>query len=203
MLDPLMRRLVDPPLKAAGRRLAAWGVGADALTVAGLAVGLLAVPLIIHGWFLCALAVVALNRVIDGLDGAVARHRGPTDFGGYLDIVADMLFYAGVVLGFALRDPAANGVWAAVLLASFVGTCASFLGWAVIAAKRGDTTEARGRKSFFHSAGVIEGTETIAFLVALCLFPRWFAEMAAVFAALCLWTVVMRVLAARAAFGGR
>lgn len=203
MLDPLMRRLVDPPLDAAGRRLAAWGVGANALTLAGLAVGLLAVPLIARGWFLWALAAIAVNRVVDGLDGAVARRRGATDFGGYLDIVADMVFYAGVVLGFALRDPAANGVWAALLLASFVGTCASFLGWAVIAAKRGESTEARGRKSFFHSAGVIEGTETIAFLVALCLFPSWFAELAAVFAALCSWTVLMRVLAARAAFADR
>ena len=171
MLDPLLRRIIDPPLDRAGGWLATRGVSANQLTLAGLLVGLACVPLLAieaYGW---ALACCLANRLIDGLDGAVARIRGPTDFGGYADIVADMVFYAAIVLGFALARPE-NALWAAVLLASFVGTASSFLGYAAIAAKRGEQTTVRGRKSFYHAAGVIEGTETVAFLISMLIFPR-------------------------------
>ena len=137
-----------------------------------------------------------LNRLIDGLDGAIARQRGPTPFGGYLDIVCDMAFYAAVPLGFALASPA-NAVWAALLLASFVCTAASFLGRAVMAVERGETDDgARGRKSFFYAAGIIEGSETILAFVLFCLFPMAFPWLAGLFAALCFWTAAARVVAA-------
>jgi phosphatidylglycerophosphate synthase len=199
MLDPLMRRMIDPPLNRAGAWLAAAGVSANQLTLAGLLVGLGCVPLLAveaYGW---ALACCLANRLIDGLDGAVARVRGPTDFGGYADIVADMLFYAAVVLGFALARPE-NAPWAALLLASFVGTASSFLGYAVIAAKRGEQTAVRGEKSFYHAAGVIEGTETVAFAVAMLCFPRYFNHIAAAFSLLCGITIVGRLVSARAAW---
>ena len=48
-----------------------------------------------------------------------------------------MAFYAAVPVGFALAE-AGNAVWAALLLTSFICTCASFLGRAVMAAKRGE-----------------------------------------------------------------
>lgn len=197
MLDPLLRRMIDPPLDRVGGWLAASGVSANQLTLAGLAVGLACVPLLAieaYGWALgCCLA----NRLIDGLDGAVARIRGPTDFGGYADIIADMVFYAAVVLGFALARPQ-NATWAALLLATFVGTASSFLGYAVIAAKRGERTVARGRKSFFHAAGMIEGTETVLFLIAMLIFPSLFIYIAPIFAALCALTIVGRLISARA-----
>jgi phosphatidylglycerophosphate synthase len=193
MLDPLMRRIIDPPLDRAGAWLAAAGVSANQLTLLGLAVGLACVPLLAfeaYGW---ALACCLVNRLIDGLDGAVARIRGPTDFGGYADIVADMVFYAAVVLGFALARPE-NGIWAAVILASFVGTASSFLGYAVISAKRGERTALRGRKSFYHAAGLIEGTETIVFLVAMLILPSYFSYIAALFSGLCAMTIVARLM---------
>ena len=64
-----------------------------------------------------------------------------------------------------------------------------------MAAKRGEADDgARGRKSFFYAAGIIEGTETIAAFVLFCLLPSHFALLAGIFSALCLWTVVARVL---------
>ena len=199
MLDPLLRRMIDPPLDRVGGWLASSGVSANQLTLAGLMVGLACVPLLAfeaYGWALgCCLA----NRLIDGLDGAVARVRGPTDFGGYADIVADMVFYAAIVLGFALARPQ-NAPWAALLLAAFVGTASSFLGYAVVAAKRGERTAARGRKSFYHAAGVIEGTETVLFLMAMFVFPSFFIYIASVFSFLCALTIVGRLLDARAAW---
>ena len=196
MLDPVLRRWVDPPLNRAGAWLARRGLSADATTLVGLAIGLLALPLLAfeqYGW---ALLAILFNRLMDGLDGAIARQRGPTSFGGYLDIVCDMAFYAAVPLGFALASPA-NAVWAALLLASFVCTAASFLGRAVMAVERGEADDgARGQKSFFYAAGIIEGSETILAFGLFCLFPTAFPWLAGVFAALCLWTAAARVVAA-------
>ena len=192
--------MIGPPLDAAGRRLAAAGVAADTVTLAGFAVGLLAIPLIAVESYGLALGAIALNRLADGLDGAVARQRGPTDFGGYLDIVCDFLFYGGVVFGFALARPA-NALPAAFLIFSFVGTGASFLAFAILAAKRGLATTARGVKSFYHLGGLTEGGETIALFAALCLLPDAFAPLAWGFGALCWVTTLSRMLGAGATFG--
>lgn len=195
MLDPLLRRLVGPSLDRAGAWLAACGASANVMTLGGLGIGLLSVPLLACGAYGAALLVIAINRLVDGLDGAVARHRGTAQpLGGYLDIVCDMAFYAAVPVGFALADRQ-NAAWAALLLASFVCTASSFLARAVLAQQRGETDDGkRGRKSFFFSAGIVEGSETILAFVLFCLFPGDFPWLAAAMAALCFWTAVARVL---------
>ena len=196
MFDPVLRRLIDPPLNRAGAWLAGQGLSANGTSLAGLAVGLLAVPALAHGRYDLALLAILLNRLIDGLDGPIARQGSPTAFGGYLDIMCDMAFYAAVPVGFALASPV-NALSAAVLLASFVCTGASFLGRAVLAAQLGEANDGqRGRKSFFHAAGLIEGSETIAAFVLFCLFPEAFPWLAGLFAALCFWTAAARVLEA-------
>jgi phosphatidylglycerophosphate synthase len=167
------------------------------VTLGGLAVGLLTVPLLAGGWYGAALVVVLLNRLLDGLDGAIARQGAPTPFGGYLDIVCDFVFYAAVPLGFALAN-SENALWAALLLASFVCTGASFLGRAIMAAERKeDDLSARGAKSFFHSAGLVEGTETVIAFVLFCLFPASFPWLAGIVALLCFWTAALRVIESR------
>ena len=199
MLDAAMRRIIDPPLDAAGRRVAALGLGANTITLGGFAVGLLAIPLLAVESYGAALAAILANRLADGLDGAVARHRGPSDLGGYLDIVCDFLFYSAVVFGFALARPE-NALPAAFLIFSFVGTGASFLAFAAIAAKRGLTSAKRGRKSLYYLGGLTEGTETIAAFVALCLFPDAFAAIAYGFGLLCWITTAARILTAWRSF---
>ncbi|MPZ30809.1 MAG: CDP-alcohol phosphatidyltransferase family protein [Rhodospirillales bacterium] len=194
MLDPLLRRWIDPSLTRAGAWLARRNMSANAFSLAGLAVGLTTVPLLALGRYEMALLVILLNRLIDGLDGAIARHKGTTSFGGYLDIMCDMGFYAAVPIGFALARPD-NALWAALLLASFVCTASSFLGRAVLAVQRGEPDDgARGSKSFFHAAGIVEGTETIIAFVLFCLFPAAFPWLAGIFAILCFWTAVARVI---------
>lgn len=196
MLDPILRRWIDPPLERAGGWLAARGVSANSVTVIGLCVGLTAVPLIASGYFGAALVAIGANRLLDGLDGAVARHTRSSPYGGYLDIFCDMVFYAAIPMGFALVRPE-NAVWAALLLASFVCTCASFLGRAVLAAGRGEADAGtRGRKSFFHAAGLVEGTETILGFILFCLLPDLFPWLAGVMAALCFWTAFARLVEA-------
>jgi phosphatidylglycerophosphate synthase len=201
MLDGLMRGVIDPPLNRMGRALARRGVGADAVTLTGLGLGLGAAALIALGAPLLALVPLLLGRLADGLDGAVARATRKTDFGGYFDIAADFLFYGAIPLAFVILDPAANGVAGAFLLFTFYVNGASFLGYAILAEKRQMTTQARGAKSLYFTGGLLEGTETIAFFVALCLLPSWFAPLAWIFGALCLVTAASRVLLARKVFG--
>jgi phosphatidylglycerophosphate synthase len=203
MLDSHMRPMIDPGLTRAGGWLAARGVPADAVTLAGLGFGLLMAVMIVLGAWPAALLALALSRLADGLDGAVARAKGASDFGGYLDITSDFLFYGAVPLAFVLRDPGANGAAGAFLLTSFYVNGASFLGFAVLAAKQGLETRAQGEKTLYFSAGLLEGTETIMFFTALCLFPQAFVPLAWLFGAGCLMTALARVLLARRVFAGR
>ncbi|MFO0405765.1 MAG: CDP-alcohol phosphatidyltransferase family protein [Labrys sp. (in: a-proteobacteria)] len=199
MLDGLARRVIDPPLNAAGRRLAAAGVTADGVTTAGLVAGLgAAVAIALHAPLL-GLVLIGLSLLLDGLDGAVARASAKTDRGGYLDIVFDFIFYGAVPLAFAVADPA-MAIPAAVLLFAFYVNGASFLAYAIFAAKRGLETRGRGDKSLYFTAGLAEGTETIAVFVAMCLWPAGFALLAYGFAALCLVTAAARIRLAVDAF---
>jgi phosphatidylglycerophosphate synthase len=200
MLDSLLRRFVDPALQPVAAGLARAGVSADAVTLGGFAIGMLAVPAIAAGRHDLALAAILVNRLSDGLDGAVARETRLTDRGGYLDIVCDFIFYSGCVFGFALADPA-NALPAAFLVFSFMGTGSSFLAYAIMAAKRGMTTDIRGSKSLYYLGGLTEGTETIALLVAICLWPDAFPLLAWCFGALCWVTTASRMLAAWRSFG--
>lgn len=194
---PVQRAALAPP----ARWLAGRGVGADAITIAGFGVGLLALPALAAGWYLLALGLIGLNRLADGLDGAVARASGQaSDRGAFLDIALDFVFYALVPLGFALADPAQNALPAAVLIAGFVGTGSSFLAFAAVAARRGEASIRYPNKGIAYLGGLTEGFETIVFFLLICLFPQWFAPLAYAFAAACAVTTVTRWVAGWQAF---
>ncbi|AMJ62306.1 CDP-alcohol phosphatidyltransferase family protein [Bosea sp. PAMC 26642] len=200
MFDGRLRRLIDPTLDKIGRSLTRRGLSADRVTLAGLALGLLCALAVARRLDVLALALLAVSRICDGLDGAIARATAPTDRGGFLDITCDFVFYGAVPLAFALRDPAPNALPAAVLLFAFYVNGASFLAFAVMAAKRGLTTMQRGAKSLYFTAGLAEGAETIACFAAMVLWPGHFAWFACGFAALTLVTAVSRAILAWTTF---
>ena len=200
MLDRYARTLIDPPLNQIGTGLAARGFTANGVTLIGLGLGLLAAMLIALGAPGWALIPLLASRLADGLDGAVARATRKTDFGGYLDIAVDFLFYGAIPMAFVLADPAGNGAAGAFLLAAFYFNGTSFLGYAILAEKHGHTTDAQGQKSLYYSNGILDGTETIVFFVALCLFPAYFSPLAWAFGALCFVTATLRIYAARLIF---
>jgi phosphatidylglycerophosphate synthase len=195
MLDARLRSIIGPPLDRAGTLLARRGISADAITLAGFALGLSAMLSVMAGAYAVGLALLALNRIADGLDGAVARHTRLTDLGGFLDIVLDFIVYAGMVFAFAVAEPERNALAAAFLLFAFMGTGSSFLAFAIMAAKRRISSDLRGRKSLYYLGGLTEGTETILFLALACLLPGRFALLATVFGAMCWVTTLGRVLA--------
>ena len=201
MLDAHIRPFIDPPLDRAGRGLARLGLTADAVTLLGLGIGLVAAGMIAAGWAVWAVVPLLASRLLDGLDGAVARATRRTDFGGYLDIACDFAFYGTVPFAFAVLDPEANALAAAFLLLAFYVNGTSFLGLAILAEKRGAETARQGVKSLYYSSGLLEGTETILFLVAICLLPGFFAPLAWAFGALCVLTAVLRVARVWRAWG--
>ena len=195
MLDRAATALLKPVLDRMAARLVRAGVGADGITLAGFAIGLAAAAAIALRSPLAGLLLMALSRLCDGLDGAAARLTRPTDRGAFLDITLDFLFYASVPLAFALADPAANALAAAVLLAAFIGTGASFLAFAALAGKRGIKSLAYPAKGLYYLGGFTEATETLLCFTLMCLWPAWFAPLALGFAALCGLTIVARLAA--------
>ena len=193
MLDRQTTALIRPAIEALARVFVRAGIGANALTFTGLVVGWLAAAAIALQMTLTGAALILASRLCDGLDGAVARQTTPTDRGGFLDISLDFLFYPAIPLAFAIADPPRNALAAALLLAAFVGTGTSFLAFAVIAAKRGLTNAVVPNKSFYFLGGLTEATETLAFFIAMCLWPAQFALLAGVFAAMCAVTIATRV----------
>ena len=196
MLDRQMRIWIDPPLNAMGQGLAKTGMTANGVTLVGLALGLIAAVMIAVGNPFWALIPLLISRIADGLDGAVARATQKTDFGGYLDIAADFLFYGAIPFAFVVMNPSANGLAGAFLITSFYFNGTSFLGYAILAEKHDMETAAQGQKSLYYSNGLLEGTETIVFFVLLCLLPAWFAPLAWVFGTACFATGILRVYGA-------
>ncbi|MGL6349188.1 MAG: CDP-alcohol phosphatidyltransferase family protein [Aeromonas sp.] len=192
MFDCHLTPLISRPLTALAHPLGRAGVSANQVSLCGFAIGMLALPLLALGYYPWALAAIVLNRIGDGLDGALARQTGISDCGGFLDITLDFIFYAAVVLGFALADPL-NALPAATLLFAFMGTGSSFLAFAIMAGKRGIDNPIYQHKSLYYLGGLTEGSETIGLFVLMCLWPTYFAELAYGFALLCLITTLTRI----------
>ena len=194
MLDRAATAALKPLLEAGAGALVRRGVAADAITLAGFAIGIVAAATIALGHFGWGLALLLASRLADGLDGAVARLTQTTDRGAFLDITLDFLFYASIPLAFAIAVPAANALPAAVLLAAFIGTGSSFLAFAVLAERRGLTSAAYPQKGFFYLGGLTEATETLICFALMCLWPEHFAWWAYGFSVLCGLTIASRIV---------
>lgn len=196
MLDRAAQAALAPALDAVARPLARRGVSADAVTMAGFAIGIAAAVAIAWGAPLAGLALLLASRFCDGLDGALARLTQATDRGAFLDITLDFIFYASIPLAFAIADPASNALAAAVLLAAFIGTGSSFLAFASLASVRGLKSLAHPNKGLYYLGGLTEATETLLCFALMCLWPPWFASIAYGFAVLCAVTIATRLVVA-------
>ncbi|WP_299728188.1 CDP-alcohol phosphatidyltransferase family protein [uncultured Endozoicomonas sp.] len=194
MFDKWTAPLVQIPLKQIALKADTFGITPNQVTVAGFCMGMLAIPLLAMNAYSLALIAIVINRILDGLDGALARLNQPTDAGGFLDITLDFIFYSGIVVGFALADPTNNALAASVLIFSFMGTGSSFLAFAIMAEKHQLTEPHFKHKSLYYLGGLAEGTETILLFVLFCLFPHYFSILAYSFAAICFLTTFLRII---------
>ena len=175
MLDTRVRQIVSSPLDPIADGLARLGGGANALTIAGFGMGLVAAALIADESFLMAIGFLALNRLADVLDGMVARRMGTTPIGGLLDASLDLIVYAAIPFAFALAHQQ-DALAACFLL---MGLMISAIPGLVARAFLPEQTGRRVLTLCGHS-------ETFIAVAVLCITPRWmFSLLAYLYGALC------------------
>ncbi len=194
MLDPLLNKIIRPPLALAVKPLISLGITADQVTIFGFVLGMLAVPAIIAEQFNLALGLILFNRMCDGLDGAVARQTISTDAGGFLDISLDFIFYSAIVFAFIVSHPEQNAVAGSLLMLSFTATGSCFLAFAIMASKHNIDNPQYPNKSMHYMGGLAEGFETIVVLCLFCLFPESFVPIALIYALACSITAGVRIV---------
>src|SRR5258708_3498639 len=190
MLDSRLRARLGPALDTAGRRLAAAGVAPAALTAAGWAAGAGACAATALRAWPAALGLWLANRLLDGLDGPVARAGTPTDAGGVFDILAAFRVLSGVILGLAIAVPGARLACVALLTAYYISGTA-FLALSSLAERR--RQRLGDERSLRFVGGLAEGTETIAVYILLFLLPQHATAIVWAFTAAVAVTAVQRV----------
>lgn len=205
MLDSTLKPLIDPYLNKTANTLATIGIGPNQITLYGFIVGLVGCVAIGLQSYVFGLFLILLNRLADGLDGAVARSDFVEDsaqsgeeeikevkktvrrkFGAYLDVILDMVLFGAFVFMFALGQPD-HALTAGFLLFSFIGLFATSLGGYLI------DRDPSANKAFFHPAKLIEDTEITIFIILVSLNPAAFSALAVLFGILCWVTAISRI----------
>lgn len=204
MFDPLLRPLKDRAFQPLARLMP--GVSPTLLTVVGLVVGIGAALAGWYGRFALGFVLWALNRALDGLDGAVARVHGKSgDLGGYLDLLADFIVYAAVPVALALRPGAPPDLLGAalVLLAAFYVNTASWMVPAALLEKRRQGGSARREPtSVTIPEGLVSGGETVVFYGLFFLLPSHQVLLFELMAGLTVITVLQRLVWGVRVFNG-
>jgi phosphatidylglycerophosphate synthase len=197
MFDRHLQKLTQKPLSFFAKILLKY-LSANQITIIGFIFGLMMCLFIYIELFFLAIFFLILNRICDGLDGVMARLTVPTYLGAYLDIVLDFIFYSAFILIFGLLDTS-NIIITCLLLFSYICTGTTFLAQAIIQPKldlvqKDESLDIDIPKSFYYSAGLIEGTETVLFMTLCLLFPQLYFFFGLIFTILCLLTALSRIL---------
>lgn len=196
VLDGLLRPVKDKVLAPVVSR-AAQHVNPFLVTWLAFLVGLGAAVCAYHGSIPWSLGLWLLGRILDGLDGAIAREAGTqSDYGGYLDIVLDLVVYTAVPLALAFGPGGPDSVGAAaVLMGVFYINVGSWMYLSALLEKR--TAAGVAPTSVVMPTGLVEGSETVAFYTIFLLLPALATELFLVMASLTLLTAVQRIVYAR------
>ena len=196
MFDARVRKAIAPILEPVAIVLDRAGVPPLAITGTGFLAGVGAIAAAATKNWDLALGLWLLNRLLDGLDGPVARRRGPTEVGGFLDLVADFTVYGGFVVAVGIALPQARIACLALLLAYYASGTA-FLAISSILERRGEsegaTQLAQDGRSLRFVGGLAEGTETVLAYVMFCLLPSHATVVAWIFTAAVAVTALQRV----------
>ena len=193
MIDAQLNKILKPILGAFVKKLSRLNINPNAISFVGFVFGFCCFYSIANAMFIYAFIFLCLNRLCDGLDGAMARLVGETDLGAFYDIVLDFLFYSLFPLSFIILD-LDNAYSISFLLFSFVATQTSFLASAWIIEKNKLSISDGQKKSFFYAGGIAEGFETIVCFVMMLFLNEFVNYIAYIFGILCWITFITRVL---------
>lgn len=180
MLDEFFRLHKERWLGPMARAVAGW-CSPLAITLLALAIGLGATLAASRAAWTLALLLWLANRVLDGLDGVVARVSGrQSELGGYLDILCDFVVYGAMPVAIALAlDTRAVWLSSTVLLMSWFVNAASWMYLAAVLEKRGAGAASRGElTSVTMPRGLVAGTETVLFFSLFLLLPVHYVSLA-------------------------
>jgi phosphatidylglycerophosphate synthase len=196
MFDSSLRRFKDQVGTPLARRMSR--VSPMYISILALLVGLLAAYTAYKHQYIWALALWLLNRILDGLDGLIARlHDTQSDFGGYVDILTDFVIYAALPIGLVVGSPSSERYLAlAFLLGSFYVNTASWMYLAAILEKRA-AHDPDTQTTIVMPAGIIGGFETIIAYGIFLLFPAFITTLFSIFAALVFITTIQRLIWAK------
>ena len=198
MFDPIFSRILKAPMARGAEALMERHITATQVTLAGFAAAVLCATAVAYGYYVIGLVFLIVNRLADGMDGALARMTHPTDFGAYLDMVLDFVAFTAIAGSFAAGRPD-HAIAAVVVAASLMGLASTFLGFAVIAAARGLIPDMQS-KPFTMAGGIVETSEITVFLLIVLVMPDLFPTAAWIFSAACWVTMAQRIFEARATF---
>ncbi len=130
-------------------------------------------------WTSCAVSL--FGRILDGLDGAYARHTNQTsDFGGYLDILVDFTIYGLVPLAVTATYPSYEAWFMCVLLevSFFVNAAGLFFLSALIeknenAKKKYASKQKKEVTTLKMPPALMEGTESLFTFGLIILLPEY------------------------------
>ncbi len=165
------------------------------ITLAAFFIGLLCAVSVAAGSYWLALVLWFINRILDGLDGEVARltHR-QSDWGGYLDIICDFVIYALVPLALASSLKSSGAFFAATfLLATFYVNAGSWLYLSALLEKRHRVRSEGSLTSIVFPTGLIEGAETVVFYSLFLLLPGYAPYLMLLMALLIIVTIFQRL----------
>ena len=190
MIDQYFIKILKPFLELVAFPFYKFGVNANYISLLGLSLSFLSFYLILKDLNIIALFVFLLGRILDGVDGIIANKTRITEFGGFIDIVFDLISYSLVPLAFILKDNS-NAIFGSILLATFFGTSSAFFGIAIF--ENNKFIKRNPEKSFYHVGGFMGGAITIFFLSLMFLFPEKFNLIALIFSVLCILGTIERI----------
>lgn len=196
MFDTPLRKFKDEVGNPLARHLSR--VSPTAVSLLGLVIAMLAAWSAYRQIYPAAFVLWIFNRVLDGLDGLLARmHNKQSDFGGYVDILTDFAAYAALPIGLVAGLPSSERYLAlAFMLASFYINTASWMYLAAILEKRA-VRDHDTQTTIVMPAGLIGGFETIVVYGIFLLFPAHIAILFSVFATLVIVTTLQRLIWAK------
>lgn len=195
MIDRYLRTPKDIVLRSIARPVAK--LNPTVVTGVALLVGIAAAVSLAFGQYWLGLALWIANRVLDGLDGTIARlTEQQTDLGGYLDILGDMIIYAIIPIALVIAAPSpALYIALIALLASFYINGGSWMLLSSILEKRNQGAKTQKEQTTVTMpTGLIEGGETIAFFCAFIIFPQALFWLFIAMTILVMFSMLQRVL---------
>jgi phosphatidylglycerophosphate synthase len=204
MRDVALRNHKDRLMGPVARTLF-FGIHPNYISLAALLVGLACAVAVVQQAYWWGLGLWIGNRILDGLDGLVARQSGKvSDFGGYLDLLLDFIVYLAVPLAFVAAQPTSFTLWAALLLVSVY--VLNTISWTVLSAilekhkyhrnnrLTGSYTASGRTTTIAMPVGLIEGAETILLYTLFFLMPGLVGHLFLIMAGLVLFTAGQRVV---------